>query len=105
MRPALEPGDWLLLDPTVQAWPRRGAIVVVREPASELLVVKRVAARPGDMVRWLDRPTRLGVDQAWLLGDDDARSIDSRTYGPVEQHRLVGRAWFRYGPIHRIGRL
>ena len=105
MRPALEPGDWLLLDQTVQARPRRGAIVVVREPASELLVVKRVAARPGDMVRWLDRPTRLGVDQAWLLGDDDARSIDSRTYGPVEQHRLVGRAWFRHGPIHRIGRL
>ena len=104
MRPALEPGDWLLLDPTVQAWPRRGSIVIVREPVSELLVVKRVAARPGDKVHWLGAPTRLDVDQAWLVGDDTARSIDSRTYGPVEQHRLVGRAWFRYSPIRRFGR-
>lgn len=105
MRPALEPGDWLLADPTVRAWPRRGSIVVVREPGSELLVVKRVAARPGDVVRTTDGPIRLAPDRAWLLGDDRARSIDSRTYGPVPLERLVARAWFRYGPRARIGRL
>ena len=105
MRPALEPGDWLLADPTVRAWPRRGSIVVVREPGSELLVVKRVAARPGDVVRTTDGPIRLAPDQAWLLGDDRAHSIDSRTYGPVPLERLVARAWFRYGPRARIGRL
>jgi signal peptidase I len=105
MHPALEPGDWLLADPTVRAWPRRGSIVVVREPGSELLVVKRVAARPGDVVRTADGPIRLAPDRAWLLGDDRARSIDSRTYGPVPLERLVARAWFRYGPSDRIGRL
>ena len=105
MLPALEPGDWLLVDPTARTWPLRGSIVVVHEPVSDLLVVKRVAARPGEMAPWLDRPMRLGPDQAWLLGDDAARSIDSRTYGPVEQRRLVGRVWFRYGPIRRVGRL
>jgi signal peptidase I len=105
MRPALEPGDWLLVDPTVRTWPRRGSMVVVREPASELLVVKRVAAGPDDVVRTLDGPFQLAPDQAWLLGDDRSRSVDSRTYGPVPLDRLVARAWFRYGPLRRLGRV
>ncbi len=104
MRPALESGDWLLVDPTIRAWPRRGSIVVVREPGGDLLIVKRVAARPGDVVRTHDGPIRLGPDQAWLLGDDRERSVDSRTYGAVGSDRLLGRAWFRYGPWRRIGR-
>jgi signal peptidase I len=105
MRPALEPGDWLLVDPTVRSWPRRGSIVLVREPASELLVVKRVAAGPGDVVRTHDGPILLAPDQAWLLGDDRSRSIDSRTYGAVPLDRLVARVWFRYGPLGRVGRV
>ncbi len=105
MRPALEPGDWLLLDPTIHVWPKRGTIVVIREPDSDLLAIKRVAARPGDVIRTIDGPIRLGPDQAWLLGDDRAVSVDSRRYGPVGLDRLVARAWFRYGPDSRIGRL
>ena len=27
MHPAIEPGDWLLVDPTTARWPRRGSIV------------------------------------------------------------------------------
>jgi signal peptidase I len=116
MRPAIQPGDWLLTDPTVRRWPRHGAIVVVREPESEVLALKRVAARPGEVV--FDIPVtdpetgqevavtiRLGPDEAWLVGDDPAVSIDSRRYGPVGLDRLVARAWFRYGPPRRIGRL
>jgi signal peptidase I len=105
MRPALEPGDWLLVDPTVRAWPRRGSIVVVREPDSDLLTIKRVAARPGDVIRTATGPIRLGPSEAWLLGDDRAVSHDSRIYGPVASDRLVARAWFRYGPAGRTGRL
>jgi signal peptidase I len=48
MRPAIEPGDWLLVDPTVARWPRRGSVVVFREPETGTLAIKRVAARPGD---------------------------------------------------------
>ena len=105
MRPALEPGDWLLVDPTVRAWPRRGTIVVVREPDGDLLTIKRVAARPGDVIRTATGPIRLGPSEAWLLGDDRTVSRDSRMYGPVELGRLLGRAWFRYGPAGRTGRL
>jgi signal peptidase I len=104
MAPALVPGDWLLVDPTVRRWPRRGSIVVVREPESDVLVIKRVAGRPDDTI-----PTEFGAlllapDEAWLEGDAPG-SHDSRHYGPVSIDRLVARAWLRYGPLRRIGLL
>jgi signal peptidase I len=105
MSPAILPGDFLLLDPTVRGWPRRGTVVVVQEPGSEVLAIKRVAARPGDHVRTPDGLVHLDRDEAWLLGDALPRSIDSRAYGPVAADRLVARAWFRYWPARRIGRV
>jgi signal peptidase I len=114
MRPAIEPGDWLLVDPTTAAWPRRGSVVVFREPDSEDLAIKRVAAGPGDRVPYADGYLILGADEAWLLSDTpDAalmaegfgEPIDSRRYGPVPVELLVGRAWFRYAPLRRLGRI
>ena len=104
MEPALEPGDWLLVDPTVARWPRRGSIVIAREPGSDLLVAKRLVGRPGDEVATELGPYRLATGEAWLVGDA-AGSHDSRHYGPVALERLVARAWFRYGPVRKIGRL
>jgi hypothetical protein len=103
MAPALAAGDWLLLDPTPPRWPRRGSVVVFHEPESGLLAIKRVAAGPGDHVRISAGILHLSPDQAWLLGDNGASSIDSRRYGPVGLDALVGRAWFRYAPAPRIG--
>jgi signal peptidase I len=97
MAPALLPGDWLLVDPTGRRWPRPGSIVVVREPDTGILAIKRVAAR--------GCRGGLGPREAWLLGDAPAGSIDSRAYGPLDADALVARAWFRYGPPGRIGRL
>jgi signal peptidase I len=114
MAPAIQPGDWLLVDPTVDRWPRRGSIVVFREPDSALLAIKRVVAGPGDPVALDAGHLVLGPDEAWLLSDaPDAEllatgagePIDSRRYGPVPVSLLVARAWFRYGPATRIGRL
>ena len=114
MAPTLLPGDWLLLDPTGRRWPRPGAIVVIREPGSGVLAIKRVAARgsrrgrasAGGRAAAPVEPGRpLEPREAWLLGDAPAGSIDSRTYGPLDADALVARAWFRYGPPGRIGRL
>ncbi|HEY8987771.1 MAG TPA: S26 family signal peptidase [Candidatus Limnocylindrales bacterium] len=114
MRPAIEPGDWLLVDPTIRRWPRRGTIVVIREPDSDVLAIKRVAAGPGDLVKLDAGHLVLGPDEAWLLSDAaDAellaaglgQPIDSRRYGPVPLDCLLGRVWFRYGPPRRIGRI
>ena len=105
MAPALAPGDWLLLDPTSARWPRRGSIVVFREPESGILAIKRVAARPGDRVKISAGILHLAPDEAWLLGDNLTVSVDSRRYGPVSLDALVGRAWFRYAPLPRLGRI
>ena len=114
MRPTIDPGDWLLVDPTTRRWPRRGAIVVFREPGSDLLAIKRVAGRPGDWVPFADGWLQLADDEAWLTSDaDDAEleaaglghAVDSRQYGPVRVDALVGRAWLRYWPGRRIGPL
>jgi signal peptidase I len=114
MLPAVEPGDWLLVDPTAARWPRRGSVVVFREPDTDELAIKRVAAGPGDRVPYADGYLILAADEAWLLSDaSDARllaeglgrPVDSRRYGPVPVELLVGRAWFRYAPLGRIGRL
>jgi type IV secretory pathway protease TraF len=114
MAPAVLPGDWLLVDPTVRRWPRRGSIVVFREPFTDVLAIKRVAARPGDWVPFADGWLQLADDEAWLLGDADDAAVaaaghgaanDSRRFGPVPVESLVGRAWLRYGPWRRAGRL
>ncbi len=114
MRPAIEDGDWLLIDPSVDRWPRRGSIVVFREPEGDALAVKRVAAGPGDRVPFADGFLELAEDEAWLLSDASPEEtvaagfgepVDSRRYGPVPLELLVGRAWFRYAPIRRMGRL
>ncbi len=44
MLPAIAPGDWLLVDPTVRRWPGVGSVVLFREPDGGELAVKRVAA-------------------------------------------------------------
>ena len=112
MAPAIEPGDWLLIDPTTVRWPRRGCVVVFREPDSGSIAVKRVAAGPGDRVAFAQGYLELAEDEAWLVSDASrdvtaalgfGDPIDSQVYGPVPVELLVGRAWFRYAPLRRFG--
>ena len=114
MLPGIAPGDWLLVDPTISRWPRLGTIVVFREPGSDELAVKRVAGRPGDRIPFAGGYLVLGSDEAWLEADASpgvaeaagfGAPIDSNRFGPVSVDLLVGRAWFRYGPPGRIGRI
>jgi signal peptidase I len=114
MRPAIEPGDWLLVDPRVRRWPAAGSVVVFREPDTAELAIKRVAAAPGERVSFAEGYLVLADDEAWLTADaDDVATAelgfgpprDSRNYGPVPLELLVGRAWFRYAPLRRFGPL
>ena len=113
MEPAIREGDWLLVDPTTARWPRRGSIVAFHEPDTGALAIKRVAGTPGDRVPFRDGYLELADDEAWLRADADASTteaagdgepVDSRRFGPVPVALLVGRVWFRYGPLRRIGR-
>ena len=114
MLPAIEPGDWLVIDPRVRAWPRVGSVVVFREPMTDALALKRVAAGPGGKVRFAEGYLTLADDEAWLISDASEAltvasgfgpPIDSRRFGPVSVDRLVGRVLFRYAPLRRFGRI
>jgi signal peptidase I len=114
MLPAIAPGDWLLVDPTIRRWPRPGSIVLFHEPDGGELAVKRVAARGGDRVAFAGGFLILALDEAWLESDATPEiaavagfgaPIDSHRFGPVSVDLLVGRVWFRYGPLGRLGRI
>src|SRR5712672_509477 len=81
MEPAIEPGDWLLIDPTTVRWPRRGSIVVFREPDGDAIAVKRVAAGPGDRVAFAEGYLELADDVAWFLGDATPETTAAAGFG------------------------
>lgn len=91
MRPALQPGDRLLL--VRHRRYRPGVVVAAPDPRlATRLVVKRVAA--------------VGPDgRLELRGDDEAASTDSRTFGPVDARVVRGQAVWRYAPRWRRGSL
>ena len=90
MRPALEPGDRLLV--VRRRRYRVGDVVALPDPREpSRIVVKRVAQIEGD---------RLVVH-----GDAPASSTDSRAFGPVPARSVIGRALLRYAPPERAGRI
>jgi signal peptidase I len=112
MEPTLVEGDWLLVDPTTDRWPRVGSLVAFLEPDTGVLAVKRVAAGPGRRVPFETGFLELADDEAWLTADATPEMTaeaelgpprDSERYGPVPVAMLVGRVWFRYAPWRRIG--
>ena len=94
MRPALVPGDRLL----VARLPRPlrvppGAVVATVDPRRpQRLLVKRVASVEPD-------------GHVVVRGDNGPASTDSRTFGPVPRRSVWGVAWYRYAPPERAGRL
>jgi len=90
MLPALHPGDRLLVRRAGRIRP--GHVVAVTDPRlASRTMVKRVAD--------------IGPAGVTVLGDNAAASTDSRTLGPVARSAVRGRAFYRYFPTVRRGRL
>jgi len=98
--------------------PHPGEIVVIRDPEDHDLSIKRIIAQPNDLFEirrdgvyvnnaklpepyltpdaaWasgnkLIKPTRLGPNEFYVMGDNRDRSADSRIYGPVPRNFILG---------------
>jgi signal peptidase I len=118
MSPTLGTGDQVLVDKLTGRWrpPAVGDVVVFRDPVGDALVVKRVVALAGQTVGIEDGelvvdsvvrrepqvdvsridstyfgPVTVPPDAVFVLGDNRAESIDSRTFGAIPVGDLVGR--------------
>lgn len=125
MAPTLLPGDLVVVLPRALRPPRRGDVVLVRDPrAPERTTIKRLVGLPGERVvvrprtveadgrTVLDRPRpapgdrnrqwRLGEDRYLVLGDNPRRSTDGRQLGPLPGTLLAAVALWRVRPWGRL---
>jgi len=129
MAPTLRPGDQVLVDKLAYRdgdMPARGDLVVFHDPRTAEITLKRVVAVAGDTVGIEDGslavngrrpfepyadqkaidsvyfgPVTVGKGRFFVLGDNRANSVDSRSFGAVSTDRLIGRVLTRLWPISR----
>jgi type IV secretory pathway protease TraF len=91
MRPALRPGDRLLV--RYGAPVRVGALVLARFPDGTMAVKRAAEPRTG----------RTGSPGWWLLSDNADQGVDSRHRGVVDEREVVAVVMARLWPRPRRG--
>jgi signal peptidase I len=95
MRPALFPGDFVIVDKT---WykhnaPEKGDIIVFRYPDNRSkLYLKRIEGLPQDTMKLEAGNVIVPHGSVFVLGDDREHADDSRHYGPVLLTEVLGKA-------------
>jgi signal peptidase I len=55
--------------------------------------------------RYAMSPYQVPAGHIFVMGDNRNDSNDSHAWGPLDAHRIIGRAMFRFWPLDRIGLL
>jgi signal peptidase I len=109
--------------------PQRGQVVVFNAPTGDRdALIKRVIGVPGDQIELRDSgvwvngvqldepyvhgqtttcnntcsPIELDADSYFMMGDNRLSSLDSRSFGPIRDDRIIGRVVMRYWPFDQI---
>ncbi len=126
MEPNFSTGDYLIIDEITYRFrqPVRGEVIVLNNPTSEKeFFIKRVIGLPGEQVLVSDNkvfvdgkhideeylpggismsdtpPFQLGESEFFVMGDNRESSFDSRNWGPLGKHQIVGVVRIRFWPL------
>jgi len=108
--------------------PQRGDVIVLQYPLQpERDFVKRIIGLPGETIAIRNgqvlidgkplppedyvgfpsdtnmEPSQLSNKEYFVMGDNRAGSSDSRSWGPLEAHHIIGKAWLVYFPFKDFG--
>ncbi|KII95227.1 hypothetical protein PLICRDRAFT_128814, partial [Plicaturopsis crispa FD-325 SS-3] len=85
----------------------RGDLVAVRSPVENKLLIKRIIAVEGDVVKTLppypDKEVLVPRGRIWIEGDESFRTDDSNRFGPVPMALVDSRLAFIVWPLDRWG--
>ncbi|MBI5004828.1 MAG: signal peptidase I [Candidatus Lloydbacteria bacterium] len=132
MYPTFETGDYLIVDEIGYRLhePVRGEVVIFKYPNDpSKFFIKRIIGLPGETLQsvngtvvvkdaagneqtlkesYLREPPKdtfsitLTSDEYFVMGDNRAASLDSRIWGALPRHFIVGRAWTRLFPLSEL---
>jgi signal peptidase I len=132
MEPSLHDGEVILVNKLAYLFgsPQRGDVVVLRSPRDpDRDIIKRIIGLPGETVEikngkvYIDvfdgrpleepyihgkprgsmAPTKIEENHYFVLGDNRARSLDSRQLGLMPKENIIGKAWLALWPISEWG--
>jgi signal peptidase I len=130
MDPTLQAGDSVLATKFAYRFadPERGDVVLFEAPFDGAPTIKRVVGVAGDTVAVRDGvlfvngektredyvdynltdatffgPTDVPEGGVYVMGDNRANSLDSRSYGPVPEEDVLGGIGLRIWPLGRMG--
>lgn len=128
MEPGLHSDEYVLVNKVAYLFsaPQRGDVIVFHYPLDiSKDFIKRIVGLPGDTIRTtstsvivdgqtLSEPYiskvfnfeshtwKLDPDQFFVMGDNRDNSLDSRTWGPLDKHYIIGKAVAVYWPVNTL---
>ncbi|MBP9815997.1 signal peptidase I [Candidatus Woesebacteria bacterium] len=88
------PGDKIMVE--------EGQVYLNGSPLTEKYILGNTQVHEGGFLR-SGQAVTVPTGHLFVMGDNRARSSDSRTFGPIPQQDIIGKVFFRYFPSNRVG--